>query len=133
MPEISYPAVYVAEVAFHAQAIDGVQTSTAGFVAGGFAGERGAPQLATPSPDWSDANSHDPGLTTLELFDWPLLSLRMHPALTGIASGLAVDASGDGSASVTVSPGTAVGADGADIAPDERVATIRTLCGWPWP
>jgi hypothetical protein len=67
MPEYLAPGVYVVEVDCHAKPIEGVSTSTSGFVP-----ERLAHDLAgivrTHFPEWTGGASDDPGVTLLEVF-----------------------------------------------------------------
>ena len=67
MPEYLAPGVYVEEVAFNAKPIPGVPTAVGDDELRAIAlmlRER----LAWFSPQWTDANHHDPGVTLLELF-----------------------------------------------------------------
>jgi hypothetical protein len=52
MIERMYPGVHLAEVPFEAKPIDGVPTA----------------QPGAGTPAWTDHNTHDPGITLLELF-----------------------------------------------------------------
>lgn len=108
MIERLYPGVYVAEIPLDAQAIDGVPTS----------GE----------PDWTDHNTHDPGVTLMELLVWSmenaLFGAPTGPAAwasqtqrRGVAEGLGVAASdGSDGTDVHVTAGAAVSVDGRPIA-----------------
>ena len=62
MITISYPGVYVTELASDVHAIDGVST------------------CAPEAPDWTQHNDHDPGQTLLELFALTTESLRFRAA-----------------------------------------------------
>jgi hypothetical protein len=67
MPEYLAPGVYIVEVDCHAKPIEGVSTSTSGFVL-----ERLARDLAgvvrAHFPEWTGGASDDPGVTLLEAF-----------------------------------------------------------------
>lgn len=108
MIETLYPGVYVVEVPFHAKPIDGVSTSTGPFVAAS-SGIAGVELPHTPSPDWTQAGSGDPGITLAQLFAFLGESLQFRVATSpldrhlladagqGIADGLAVQAGPAGS------------------------------------
>jgi hypothetical protein len=82
MPEILFPGVYVAEVAFEATAIEGVATSTDSVAADSPAKDR--PLASVPSaPAWTDANPHDPGIGTLTLLAWTLDALSFRAEAMG--------------------------------------------------
>src|SRR5262245_41920743 len=114
MIEISFPGVYLTEVASAAKTIEGVSTSTAG-VSEASGRDLDLPSPPTGSPGWTDANQSDPGVTLLQLFSWAddVLGYRnprsfehlvRHPALaSGVVSGLGVDC-GHG-AGLKVTPG----------------------------
>ena len=54
MLERVYPGVFLTEVAFQSHPVEGVPTST---------------------PEWTDANRLDPGISLLQLFAWSAESL----------------------------------------------------------
>lgn len=56
---IQYPGVYVQEVATRMHPIEGVSTSTTGLLHA---------QQAAHTPEWTDHNAGDPGVTLLQLF-----------------------------------------------------------------
>jgi hypothetical protein len=87
VPDLLYPGVYVVETSHQAHAIEGVPTSTDG-LAGSLDSARFFQSVA--SPEWTDGNAHDPGITTLELFGWAAESLAFGVAL---ALGLGAEAS----------------------------------------
>ena len=71
---IYYPGVYVTEVASEAKPIEGVSTSTADCI--------GRDTIAAlqrlsqpPAPDWTEHNTHDPGIALLDLLAWLAESL----------------------------------------------------------
>jgi hypothetical protein len=80
MPELLYPGVYLVETCNHAHAIEGVSTSTEGLVAGIVDGARMS-HHPVGTPEWTDGNAHDPGVTMLELFGWTTESLAFGVAL----------------------------------------------------
>lgn len=73
MPGLLYPGVYLVESSTRAHSIEGVTTSTDGLVDGTMDGSRMASSIATP--EWTDGNDRDPGVTTLEPFGWATESL----------------------------------------------------------
>jgi hypothetical protein len=103
MIERMYPGVYLAEIAFKAEPIDGVPTSS-----------QDTPPPAAPS--WTDSNAHDPGMTLLELLPYTsdLQLYRADPTAPGTTKGLAVQPDGTGSR-LHVSPGLALDAHGLAI------------------
>src|SRR5262245_24877600 len=64
MPEYLAPGVYVVEVDTHATPIPGVSTSTEARLGSLLALWR----ERVRTPEWTDANVHDPGITLVELF-----------------------------------------------------------------
>lgn len=128
MIERLYPGVYVTEIAFRAQPIDGVSTSTAPFDPAHATREA----VVAPTPDWTEHNQSDPGLTLVQLFAFLGESLLFPSSIAhaqpgyGIAQGLAVGA-GDGSpaAEVKVSRGLALASDGQTIEPDTTRSAHR--------
>jgi hypothetical protein len=64
MPTTQYPGVYLVEVESSVRPIEGVSTSTAGWLATDVV-DRLRRRLQG-GPDWTDANVHDPGITLLE-------------------------------------------------------------------
>lgn len=74
MPEITYPAVYVAEVQTRVRSIEGVSTSTADLLGCDLVG-RIERHLADRPAGWTDAIGHDPGVALLELCAWLCESL----------------------------------------------------------
>ena len=132
MVERLYPGVYVSEVAFSAKPIEGVSTthpSTAANAA------REAAPFATP--EWTQHNQSDPGITLVQLSAWlgDSLLYREHPqaaheaghapAQWGVAQGLAVEAGDGATAGVSVTPGSASSADGRPITADSPTAAHR--------
>jgi len=126
MIERLYPGVYVAELPTEARPIEGVNVST-GPVDGA------AAQTVHPhTPEWTDHNQSDPGVTLVQLcaFLGETLLYRAHAlpdrtahahVVAGAAHGLAVSTSDSGEApQVQVSPGQATTADGRPIEPDPR-------------
>lgn len=127
-----YPGVYVTEVAFQAQPIDGVPTSSAsGDAAHVAARDAKLPQAA--APDWTQHNQADPGVTLVQVFTWladsllfraqpdPAQRITLARSGWGVAHGLAVapSAGDEGSdATVTVSGGLAIAADGRPVSGD---------------
>jgi hypothetical protein len=87
VPDLLYPGVYVVETSHQVHAIDGVPTSTDS-LAGSLDTSRASHSVA--SPEWTDGNAHDPGITTLEFFGWAAESLAFGVAL---ALGLGTEAS----------------------------------------
>ncbi|HZB37994.1 MAG TPA: hypothetical protein VE443_08345 [Beijerinckiaceae bacterium] len=67
MPEYLAPGVYVEEVAFNAKPIPGVPTAIGDDELRAIA-RLLRERLAPFSPQWTDPNHHDPGVTLLELF-----------------------------------------------------------------
>ena len=130
MVERLYPGVYVTELAFHAKPIDGVSTSVpANDVA--HAAAHGAELPAEPSPDWTQHNPSDPGITLVQVFAWLGESLLFRapahatPRMThvqsgwGVAQGLAVEPrAADGTDSIAVSRGLALAANGQPVTTD---------------
>ncbi|HEY6514387.1 MAG TPA: hypothetical protein VI032_20590, partial [Burkholderiaceae bacterium] len=100
MVERLYPGVYVTEVASGVKPIDGVATSTADAAALQAASRHAG---LAHTPDWTNHNDNDPGVTLLQMFAWlsesTLFAARPHPAGRvvhlptgwGVAQGLAVD------------------------------------------
>ena len=74
MPEYLAPGVYVTEIASGAKSIEGVSTSTAGLIGSDTVAllRRLVRRLA---PDWTEPNTHDPGVTLLALCAWLTESL----------------------------------------------------------
>jgi hypothetical protein len=117
MIEISFPGVYLTEVAFAAKTIEGVATSTAD-LSETSEHDRFIPSPSAGTPEWTDANQSDPGVTFPELFAWitEALSYRdaqnfehlvRHAALgSGVVSGLAAD--GHRGEGLNVTPGAAL-------------------------
>lgn len=69
MPEYLHPGVYVVEVDGGVRPIEGVSTSTAGFVDGMLL--RPLRALAERlAPGWTEPNDHDPGVALLSLIAW---------------------------------------------------------------
>jgi phage tail sheath protein FI len=67
MIERVYPGVYVTEMASGVRPIDGVPTAV----------ESAATEAAHPHvPDWADHNTHDPGITLMELLAYSIESLQ---------------------------------------------------------
>src|SRR5262245_55175788 len=68
------------------------------------------------APDWTDANSHDPGMTQLQLLAYAAddLLYRRH-ATPGQVNGLAVQTETEQPAAVNVSPGFALSREGHPI------------------
>jgi phage tail sheath protein FI len=129
MIETLHPGVYVVEVVFHARPIDGVSTSTGPFVAA-------SPGIAevemphTPSPDWTQTGSGDPGITLPQLFAFLGESLQFRSAAgpldrhmlanagEGIADGLAVQAGPAGSSTgLNLAAGVALTPTGQPVEP----------------
>ena len=123
-----HPSVYLQELPSSAKSIEGVATSTAG-LAGASAG-----RVPAHTPEWTNFNDSDPGITLAQLHAWLSesslygvnhLNPRAHHALagSGVVSGLAV-AGGD-ETKVSVKPGWALAPDGrplhAEIASERRV------------
>jgi len=72
MPEYLHPGVYVTEIATGAKPIEGVSTSTTGFMD---VIAMLQPLVRRIAPEWTDHNIHDPGVTLLRLFAWLTESL----------------------------------------------------------
>ena len=72
MPEYLAPGVYVTEIASGAKPIEGVSTSTADLI-GTVAVLQ--PLVRRLAPDWTEHNTHDPGVTLLRLCAWLTESL----------------------------------------------------------
>lgn len=133
MIERLHPGVYVTEIAFQAKPIDGISTSTAPFSPAQAATHEA---VVAPTPDWTQRNHGDPGVTLLQLFAFLRESLLFRePAIAsiahaqpgyGIAQGLAVGA-GDGSsaAELEVSRGFALASDGQILEPDTTRSAHR--------
>ncbi len=85
----------------------------------------GAHRVSNSSPDWTDANVHDPGITTLELLAWTCESLSYRAGSrtgmlvgSGVVEGLAIHPQPeDGEPSVKVTQGSATDRDGKPIDP----------------
>ncbi|HVG04797.1 MAG TPA: hypothetical protein VM937_07620 [Burkholderiaceae bacterium] len=73
MPEYLAPGVYVTEIASEAKPIEGVSTSTAGLIGSDTVAM--LQQLVKHAPDWTEQNTHDPGVALLELLAWLAESL----------------------------------------------------------
>jgi hypothetical protein len=111
MIERLYPGVFLAEVEFNARPIDGVPTET-----------------APPAPAWTESQTHDPGVTLLELLAYsaePLMH-RADLAARGTAQGLALEPSGPGTG-VRVSPGIALDAGGRTLSVDLAALTSKYI------
>ena len=115
MVEYLHPGVYVTEIPFAAKPIDGVPTSTA---QGGLthAALHSASLPSVPSPDWTQHNDGDPGVTFLQMLAW-LGDLSLFRTVAnvgwGVAHELAVEPQdANKSADVTVSRGLAIASDG---------------------
>jgi hypothetical protein len=118
MVERLYPGVYVSEITFSAKPIDGVPAASAHTDTG---------HASVPSPDWTEHNPSDPGVTLAQLFAWVGESLlfRSHTgpidhathslAGSGVVNGLAVDTLGGATNDVAVTPGVALDAAGRPI------------------
>ncbi|HET7524512.1 MAG TPA: hypothetical protein VFK10_01085 [Burkholderiaceae bacterium] len=131
MVERLYPGVYVSEVPFSAKPIEGVSVSSAPMQTSA----QREPMLPA-TPDWTQHNQHDPGITFAQLFSWvgdlelfrtPMPADRQAAyalAAWGVAAGLAVDA-GDGTTGVNLAPGYASGVDGQPIVVDSPTAAHR--------
>lgn len=135
MVQISYPGVYIEEVSFRAKPIDGVSTSTAGLIGA-------THHEAAHTPEWTDFNGADPGITLMQVQAWiaesqvyrSRFAAHAQAVGPGVVGGLDVTdgASGGsgGSASVQVGAGTAIGREGQPIdatgpgRPDERRAHV---------
>jgi hypothetical protein len=79
MIEISFPGVYLTEISLAAKSIEGVSTSTADLAET----SRRDLFLHSPSagsPEWTDANQSDPGMTFAELFAWVTEALSYRDA-----------------------------------------------------
>jgi hypothetical protein len=111
MIERLYPGVYLEEVAFKAQPIDGVSTAT-----------------PAPTPAWTDTQTHDPGITLLELLAYAIepLQYRADLAAPGIAQGLAVTPANAG-AQLHVSPGVALDSQGRTLEVDLAAVASRYI------
>jgi len=122
MIERLYPGVYLTEGSFNAKPIEGVATATPHALA--------AHDAAAVAPQWTDHNQSDPGITLVQAFAWPLEAAQyraqphgahhaMHAAAPwGIAEGLAVASGRRDAVAVSVSPGTAIAADGQPVSAD---------------
>lgn len=111
MIERVYPGVFLTEVAFSATPIEGVPTSTAGAV-GPSELLAQAHALVSEPPPWTDANTHDPGVTPVQLLAWLGESITYRAAGgAGVVNGLAVEPAGK-HPSVQVTPGYALAPDG---------------------
>jgi hypothetical protein len=129
MIERSYPGVYLSEVAFSAKPIDGVSTST-GLASAGAAASR----IPAHTPEWTDHNGSDPGVTLVQLFGWlsesDLFRAQPHAASYakfaatpwGVAQGLAVEAGHGAAPAVSVLPGLAIAGDGQPVKADRPTA-----------
>jgi hypothetical protein len=121
MIEYLAPAVYLTEIPFSATPIEGVSTSTAD-LAGPTAGARQSP---AHTPEWTDLNQGDPGVTLLELFSWPDLSILYRTGFgAGSVGGLSIDGD-NGSRKLSVAPGQALDPHGRPV--DARTETARRL------
>jgi hypothetical protein len=111
MIERVYPGVYLDEVAFKARPIDGVATA--------------AP---APAPAWTDANTHDPGITLLELLAYAIepLQYRADLAAPGTAQGLAVQTANAGP-QLHLSPGVALDSQGRALEVDLAAVTSKYI------
>ena len=75
MTEYLAPGVFLTEVAFRSQPIDGVPTSPADSFAVGVVDRSSGPLSNDQPADWTTQNTHDPGVTLLELVAWVTESL----------------------------------------------------------
>ena len=135
MVERLYPGVYVTEVASGVKPIDGVATSTADTAALQAASHARLPH----TPDWTNHNDSDPGVTLLQMFGWlsesTLFAARPHPAGRvahlpagwGVAEGVAVDGvdTGGNGKPLRVSPGIALTGEGKPIEPESTTVALR--------
>jgi hypothetical protein len=112
MIERLYPGVYLAEVEFGAKPIDGVPTT----------------QPGAGAPEWTDFNSHDPGITLVELLNFATESLLYRTDLVpqGSVRGLRVQTPADGGA-LQVSPGLALDATGQATGSDLSATTSKYI------
>lgn len=124
MIERLYPGVFLTEIPFNAKPIDGVSVSTPHAHAADIAAHA-AHLPSEPTPQWTQANPHDPGVTLLGLFAWldqslvyraqssPIDHVRQAQPGSGVVGGLAVAGrAANETPDVKVSPGLAVGPDG---------------------
>lgn len=74
MVEYSYPGVYVTEVSTAPRSIEGVPTSTSEVI-GPETIVKVQRLIDHVTPDWTDANLHDPGVTLLEFAAWIVESI----------------------------------------------------------
>ncbi|HEU5297402.1 MAG TPA: hypothetical protein VFU71_21670 [Burkholderiaceae bacterium] len=129
MIERMYPGVYLSEVAFNARPIDGVSTSSP------LARASAERDHAMPvTPQWTQHNQGDPGITLVQLSAWLGESLLFrassqmaHQAASalahwGVAQGLAVEAGERGVSDVSVTPGSAPSTDGRPLTTDSPTA-----------
>jgi len=75
--------------------------------------QAGAPW--TLAPEWTDANTHDPGVTLLELHAFLAESELFRLSAHGQVNGLAVQAADGDTPAVHVSPGVALDAQGQSV------------------
>jgi len=69
MPEYVHPGVYVVETETSARPIEGVETSTAGFLDDALLWP--LKELSERfTPGWTEPNDHDPGITLISLLTW---------------------------------------------------------------
>ena len=126
MIEFRYPGVYLVETATRATPIDGVTTSGGNDRLQHSATVSFAQPSLAPTPEWTDANTGDPGVTLLELLTYSLEALMCRNAVatdaavrhgpSGVVDGLQIDAGRCGG--VHVSAGLGVAADGTAVAGD---------------
>jgi hypothetical protein len=109
MVDFRFPAVCRAELAFHAAPAEAAAESRA----------------PAQSPAWTDHNTHDPGVTLVELHAYSIHELmhRGHLGL-GVVEGLAV--ASRGGSDLALSPDLAIGPDGRAITPEVEARISRT-------
>jgi hypothetical protein len=125
--ELRYPGVFVVELATHPTPIEGVPTASTGADALQQAAlDSGTARLPAATPEWTDANPGDPGITLLEILAYTLDALGHRPGVaarscqSGVVTGLGVD--GGMSAQVHVSPGLGLKANGCSMDPNATAA-----------
>jgi hypothetical protein len=87
MIERMYPGVYLAEVEFSAKSIDGVPTTQPGVVDDFRVDSRAVERAALPAhtPEWTNLQAGDPGVTLVELFGFLTESLLYRTDLSATA------------------------------------------------
>jgi hypothetical protein len=87
MIERMYPGVYLAEVEFSAKSIDGVTTTQPGVVDDLRAVSDAVERAAQPAhtPEWTNLQAGDPGVTLVELFSFVTESLLYRTDLSATA------------------------------------------------